>query len=60
MLNGLQIIPYDLELRNTLDAALSHLKDLEREAGVAISAQDEMRAVGGGNRPQWQACYSSK
>lgn len=46
MLNQIQVIPYQLELRDTLDAALYHFANLESAAAEAITAQDVARAAG--------------
>ena len=43
MLNRLQTIPYELEFRDTLDAALYHFEQLSLAAGEALVAQDAAR-----------------
>lgn len=40
MLNGLQIIPFEIELRDTLDAALYHFERFATCAADALTAQD--------------------
>jgi len=46
MLDRLQMIPYELELRDTIDAALFHFDTLVAAAAEALRLQNENRARG--------------
>lgn len=45
MLNQLETIPYQLELRDTLDAAMYYFGELEKVAAQALAAQDQSAAA---------------